>query len=138
MNPTRILKDLLQKDDSVETAYVFGSIAKGTSGPLSDIDIAVLLKESLTRRQRYERKLLLINEISSALRTDNFNLVIMNGSPLLLNYNIIRDGKLLKSENESRRVLYETSIMSRYLDRKYYEDMHVREGMKRMAKKGIL
>ena len=138
MNPTRVLKDLLQKDDSVETAYVFGSVAKGTSGPLSDIDIAVLLKESLTRRQRYERKLLLINEISSALRTDNFNLVIMNGSPLLLNYNIIRDGKLLKSENESRRVLYETSIMSRYLDRKYYEDMHVREGMKRMAKKGIL
>ncbi len=138
MNATRILKDLLRKDDSIQTAYLFGSVAKGRSGPLSDIDIAVLLKESLTPRERYEKRILLINEISSALRTDDVNLVIMNGSPLLLNYNIIRDGKLLKSENESRRVLYETSIMSRYLDRKFYEDMHVREGMKRIAERGIL
>lgn len=138
MNATRILKDLLQKDDSVQTAYIFGSVAKGRSGPLSDIDIAVLLKESLTPRERYEKRILLINEISSALRTDDVNLVIMNGSPLLLNYNIIRDGKLLESKNESRRVLYETSIMSRYLDRKFYEDMHVREGMKRIAERGIL
>ncbi|TET90379.1 MAG: nucleotidyltransferase domain-containing protein [Methanomassiliicoccales archaeon] len=138
MNATRILKDLLQKDDSVQTAYLFGSVAKGRSGPLSDIDIAVLLKESLTPRERYEKRILLINEISSALRTDDVNLVIMNGSPLLLNYNIIRDGKLLESKNESRRVLFETSIMSRYLDRKFYEDMHVREGMKRIAERGIL
>ncbi|MFQ6128734.1 MAG: nucleotidyltransferase domain-containing protein [Thermoplasmata archaeon] len=134
----RILKDLLREDDSIEVAYLFGSVARGRSGPLSDIDVAVFLKDSLGRRERHEKRLSLVNEISSALKTDEINVVIMNDSPLLLNFNIIRDGKVLKSKEESRRVLLETRIMSSYLDRKFYDDMHVREGMKRIAEKGIL
>ncbi len=138
MTLKRALKDLLRRKEYVEVAYLFGSKAIGKDGPLSDIDIAVFMKESLNPKERYERKLHLIGEISSILKRNDVNLVVINDSPLLLAFNIIKDGVVLECKEESRRVLLETSIMSRYLDRKFYEDKYVHRHMKRIAEKGIL
>lgn len=38
-------RPVLDEDPAVLFAYLFGSLARGTAGPLSDIDIAVCLKE---------------------------------------------------------------------------------------------
>jgi len=37
----------------------------------------------------------LINSISSILKTDKLDVVVMNKAPLLLNYNIIKEGRIL-------------------------------------------
>lgn len=41
----------LQKHQYIQAAYVFGSIAKGTEKPESDLDIAVQSKDQLTTEQ---------------------------------------------------------------------------------------
>lgn len=62
----------------------------------------------------------------------------MNDAPLLLNYNIIKEGRILDSKDELERVMFETHILSRYLDRRYYDERRVKMGIKRIAEKGIL
>jgi len=132
------VKGFLEKQEFVRVAYLFGSHAKGRVGLLSDVDIAVLLDGRLDKQERFDLRLKLINGISSLLKTDELDVVVMNDAPLLLNYNIIREGRVLDSKDEAERVRFETRILSRYLDRRYYDERHVKIGIERIAEKGIL
>jgi len=49
----------------------------------------------------------LIADLGNLLKTKNVDLVVLNDSPLLLAFNIIRDGIILKSD-EKRKVNFET------------------------------
>jgi len=120
----------------VELAYLFGSAARGELTTLSDIDVAVYLDESLSSEEKFKLQLDLIGELASALKTDKVDLVVMNDAPLLLSYNIIKYGKLVKSDGRTK-VRVESSILSRYLDMKYFFDRHTKLGIERMAKKGL-
>lgn len=113
------VKAFLEGEEDVTVAYLFGSRAKGGMGALSDIDIAVLLNRELDKQKTFDLRLRLINRISSILKTDKIDLVVMNMAPLSLNYSIISEGEILHSRDEMERVRFETHILSRYLDRKY-------------------
>jgi len=130
------VKKFLGKQDFVRVAYIFGSVAEGRQGPLSDFDFAVFLEENLSKRDIRDKKMFLINGISSIMRSDNFDLVIMNEASLLMKNNIIKHGKVLKSDRS--RMAFEARIMCDYLDRKYYEDMHANITLERISRKGIL
>ena len=132
------VKEFLKGHERVRVAYLFGSYAKGKAGPLSDLDIAVLLDGRLDKQESSDLRLRLINGISSILKTDKLDVVVMNDAPLLLNYNIISEGRVLDSKDEHERVMFETRILSRYLDRRYYDERHVKMGIQRIAEKGIL
>jgi len=112
----RYFKDKAQ----VKMAYLFGSMASERGGPLSDIDIGVLLDDDLDRVERSKVKLELISELTSLLKSDRIDLVIMNDAPVNLNYEIIKSRKPL-IENKSVKVDFEHYILSRYLDRRYYD-----------------
>ncbi len=45
------LRDYISKQEHVRLAYLFGSAATGKAGKLSDIDIAVLLDDLLSKKQ---------------------------------------------------------------------------------------
>jgi len=130
------LESVFDRHDFVRVAYLFGSAAQGKAGPLSDVDVGVFMDKRLDKKKMNRKKLMLVNEISDALNTDNFDLVVMNDAPLLLNYNIIKNGRVLKPGKE--RVQLETSLMSRYLDRKFYDDMYIRLSLDRISKEGLL
>lgn len=119
----------------MKLAYIFGSSVKEKKGKLGDIDIAVLLDERLSRRERSSLELDLISKLTSLLKTNSVDLVVMNDAPLLLNNNIIK-GIPLKSD-ESVRIKMEANILSRYLDRKYHIQKHARETIKRIAGAGL-
>lgn len=131
------LIDFLRSQKYIVFAYLFGSVAKGKEGKLSDLDLAVFMNESLSKREKFDLQLKLISEITSILKTDKVDLVVMNDAPLLLNYNIIKHGKLLK-DDERERIRIETNVLSSYLDRKYYVDRHTKEAIKRIAGEGLL
>ncbi len=135
---TSKLRNFLKKQDFVRVAYIFGSAAKGTSGPLSDIDLAFYLDERLSKKQMFDKKLFLINEISRILNTDKFDIVIMNEANLLFNFNIIKDGKVLDCKDEHFRILFETDTMSKSLDREYYDLMYIKKDFERIEREGIL
>jgi predicted nucleotidyltransferase len=114
-------------------AYLFGSTAREEANCLSDIDIAVLLDDSLTGKEAFDLQLRLIVDLGDLLKTKNVDLVVLNDSPLLLSFNIIRDGIILKSD-ERKRVGFEIRIMSRYYDEQYYIERHMKRTIERMSK----
>ncbi|WP_410508057.1 nucleotidyltransferase domain-containing protein [Methanosarcina hadiensis] len=130
------LKEFFSGFENVTLAYLFGSTVRGESNCLSDIDIAVLLDDTLLQNESFDLQLELISELTGFLKTNNVDLVVLNDSPLLLTYNIIRDGIILKSD-EPLRVKFETKIMSRYLDERYHIERHAKESLKRIAKSGF-
>lgn len=132
------VKGFLEDQEYVSVAYLLGSGAKGGMGALSDVDIGVLLDGELDKQETLDLRLRLINCLSSILKTDNIDVMVMNTASLSLNYNIISEGKVLDSKDERKRVRFETRILSRYLDRRYYHEKHVEGGIKRIAEKGIL
>ncbi|AKB63339.1 type VII toxin-antitoxin system MntA family adenylyltransferase antitoxin [Methanosarcina mazei] len=130
------LRDFLSGVGSVKLAYLFGSTARGESNCLSDIDIAVLFDDALLRKESFDPQVELISELTCILKTDNVDLVVLNDSPLLLTYNIIREGIILKSD-EPLRVKFETKMMSRYLDERYHIERHAKESLKRISESGF-
>lgn len=83
------LGNYFKDKDEVRLAYLFGSVADEKEGPLSDIDIEVLLDDKLDRTARARLKLRMISELTSILGSDRIDLVIMNDAPPHLNYEIM-------------------------------------------------
>ena len=129
--------EFLSTQERVKLAYLFGSVAEGKEGKLSDVDIAVFLDESLSKKEKFSLQLKLISELTGILKTDKVDLTVMNNAPLLLNYNIIKHGKIFKDDLETK-IRVESGILSDYLDMKYYIDRHTDLAIKRIAKRGLL
>ncbi len=129
------IEDCIKKYPVV-TAYIFGSEAKGTSGLLSDIDIAVFMQEGVDKAERFDLRLRLSNELS-AIMSKTSDLVILNDSPVQLSYEIIRYGKLIFCSNQSVRVDLEVHILSKYLDRRYYDKRHAELTLQKIASGGF-
>jgi predicted nucleotidyltransferase len=75
----------------------------------------------------------LISELTSILKTDRIDLVIMNAAPISLNYEIIMANHPLLVRDEGNRIEFEHRIMSRYLDRRYYDKRWTAEFLKQVA-----
>lgn len=118
------LENLLKNYKVVRLAYVFGSYAKNDVGKLSDIDIAVLLEQGIKKNRISKLKLKLIHDISIAIKTNKIDLIIMNNAPLSINHEVIKEGRLIVCKDNSEKNNFETYIMSRYLDMKYYIKRH--------------
>ncbi len=130
------LIEYFSSKDSIILAYLFGSTVRGDTGGLSDVDIGVLLDEKISKKDRFDMELNLISEIATLIKKNKIDLVVLNEAPLLLAYNIIRKGIILKS-NETERVNFETKILSKYMDEKYYIKRHTEETLKRIAEVGF-
>jgi len=136
----KIEKDVveyLSKQERVKLAYLFGSVAEGKEGKLSDIDLAVFLDESLSKKERFNLQLKLMSEMSSILKTDKVDLIVMNDAPLSLNYEIIKANHPLLVRDKGEKIDFEHGILSRYLDRRYYEKRWAAEFLKKVAERGI-
>ncbi len=130
------LIDLFHSTDSVNFAYLFGSTVRGDANKLSDVDIAVMLDESLSKKDMLNEELNLISELTRVLKSDKIDLVVLNDAPLLLKFNIIKNGHVLKSD-ETKRIAFETGVMSRYLDEQYYIKRHNDMTLQRIARSGF-
>lgn len=107
------LREALERHDDVLVAYLFGSTARGTAGPLSDVDVAVLLQED---GDPLERQLDLVGEVSSAIGSDLVDVILLNEASIALAYRVLRDGRLIFSRDERARIQHRVSTVDRYLD----------------------
>jgi uncharacterized protein len=99
----------------IKLVYVFGSMATGKAGPLSDYDFAVYLDEK-NATERFNLRLTLMGELSQILDTDKIDLCILNDiEGPELKYNMIKEGKLI-FEKEPFKVLVEPRILNEYFD----------------------
>lgn len=116
-------KMFLEKDPDILLAYLFGSQAQGETGPLSDIDLAVLLKPA-SKRGFFEKKLTLLSELAAIFGRDDLDLVILNEAPLVLKYHILKDGKPLFIRDEELHINIIQKTISEYLDFKPILNSH--------------
>jgi predicted nucleotidyltransferase len=70
--------DYLQSRPDIEFAYLFGSIGREKRLPLSDVDIAIYLKDSI---EIHERKMEILGALIDLLETDEIDLVILDRAP---------------------------------------------------------
>lgn len=75
----------------VRLAFLFGSVAEKRTHSQSDIDIAVFY----TKKTTLNRHVLLINDISYLLETDNLDVVNMNSASTFILHDILSFGNLL-------------------------------------------
>lgn len=108
-------------------AYLFGSQVKGDIGRLSDVDIALYLDEDLNDSKRFNMKLKIMGELSALFKRDDIDIVILNDAYPLLEHRIIKQGEVIFSEDEKKRVDYEVKAVMRYLDFKPFIEKHTKE-----------
>ncbi|MBF8277346.1 MAG: nucleotidyltransferase [Candidatus Brocadiaceae bacterium] len=120
------IRTILSQNHWVSFAYLFGSRAQGKAGSRSDWDIAVYITDAELERNPVWQKIKIEDEISLALKTDNIQVVILNGldAPLFA-FNIISKGIVLADKNQESRVTFECNTLRRFHDWQYYLDRHL-------------
>lgn len=110
------LVEEFKRDKNIAALYLFGSYAKDKIKPLSDIDIAVLLKKNVPSRKYWDLKIGLISKITPILSTDEVDFVVLNEAPYELAYNILKEGKILFCRDENACGEFREKTVSDYLD----------------------
>ncbi|MCX5846423.1 MAG: nucleotidyltransferase domain-containing protein [Deltaproteobacteria bacterium] len=119
--------EFCKRQDDIIGLYIFGSRASGTHGPLSDIDIAVLLPQGLGRDVYNKKELFYLGKANELLHTDDVSFVVLNKAPLTIQYGVITDSKVLYAKDEEARLSYEETVIDRYMDFKPVLDEYDRE-----------
>ena len=100
--------------DGVIAVYLFGSFARGSERPESDVDIAVLYADApaktfdglpLALEERLERQL------GRAVQV-----VVLNHASADLIHHVLMDGKLLIDRDPSSRIQFEVRARNEYFD----------------------
>jgi predicted nucleotidyltransferase len=106
-----LLNDFFLRDSNVVFAYLFGGMLKDRPSPLSDVDIAVYVKDM--KKVDY---LGMFGKIADILGTDEIDLVILNNAPLSLTGRILQGRKVLVDKKPFVRHLFESRILREFFD----------------------
>lgn len=113
----RCLARYSRRRPEILAAYLFGSVARGQAGPLSDVDIAFLLEPAhrhLAHSLAYQASRL--SDLMALLKTDAVDLVLLPAPSPLLQHRILRDKHVLFCRNDRRRLAFEIRASQTYLD----------------------
>ena len=116
----------LLKRHPLTAAYLFGSQANGATGPLSDVDIALLFPRAFKRHDREAISTRIFNEVTTLLGTDELDLVVLETSPVLLRYDIVTRGQLLFTKDKEATDRFHFETIQLFEDFRYHIDTRLR------------
>jgi predicted nucleotidyltransferase len=118
------------EQEGIAAAWLFGSVARGTPRPGSDVDVGVLFQED--QPQTLEGLHFDLEwEMEKLLRIP-VQLVVLNRASVDLIVRVLRDGKLLVERDRSKRVRFEVKSRFEYWDLEPYLRMYRKlEGARR-------
>ena len=99
----------LKKYSRVVAIILFGSYAKRQIKPLSDIDIAVIIKDADKKTE---------TEVASYSSKD-FDVVPFHRLPLYIQFEVLKHGKLLFLRDKSYFLRIKIQVLREYLDNIY-------------------
>lgn len=102
--------------EDVSTAWVFGSVARGGAGPLSDIDVAVLPAAGLDRAARVELALSLAGRLQGALGIDRVDVVSLPDAGATLAHRVVTEGVRVFGEGLRAATEAEIRAVTTYWD----------------------
>lgn len=130
MNPAEIVETARRffeaRNDGIVCVYLFGSVARGTAGPGSDLDVAVLYENPPTRTLEGSG-VGLGGELEAVIGLP-VDLVVLNRAPVDLVHRVLRDGILLVERDRNARVRFEVAVRNEYFDLKPHLDRYRRAG----------
>ena len=98
--------EIIKSDPNVIAIYLFGSHAKGEATPLSDIDIAVILKNPTSESEA---------DIGS-LSSPEIDVVLFHRLPLHIRYEVFKYGKEIFVRDEEKLLEIKLKVIREYLD----------------------
>jgi predicted nucleotidyltransferase len=112
--------------EGLAAAYLFGSTARGTARPGSDIDIGVLYRDEPP--PGLEGLAFHLEAALEELLHLPVQVVVLNHAPVDLAKRILRDGKLLLDRDHSHRVRFEVRTRQEFWDLEPYLRQYRRMG----------
>jgi predicted nucleotidyltransferase len=102
------------RGEDLACVYLFGSQARGTAGPASDVDLGVLLVTDPPRTlEGLGIDLAADLEARIGRRVD---LVVLNRAPADLVHRVLRNGVLVCERDRSARIRFEVQARNAYFD----------------------
>lgn len=98
----------------VSAVYLFGSRARGSARPDSDVDIGVLYATAPAPTLAAQP---FLDEANLAEQLElPVQIIVMNTAPVDLTHRILTDGRLLVERNRSHRIRFEVQARNEYFD----------------------
>lgn len=111
----------------ISIVYLFGSASKGRISPMSDIDIGVVFNDTHMLKSMSETYVKLYKIFAELYPSFTIDIVFLQSAPLTLQYDAIRNGRVLFETDPKLRADYEANVMEMYLDfmpvLKVFDDM---------------
>jgi len=127
------LSQALETEADLSFAYLFGSVAKGRNGPLSDVDVAVYFHPAGNSRSRFDRRIKLMSKLGRALQQNDVDVVSLHDVSLDLAFEILAYGKLIISKADAQKAAFIFETLRKYHDaapRRKFEWDIIRERIK--------
>ena len=100
----------------LKEAYLFGSWAQGRALPTSDVDIALVLTESLPPYERLQLELTIEGEVEEASGISPVDVRVINDAPLLVKGRILQEGIRVYEGDRQKRIAFEVLTLQQYHD----------------------
>jgi predicted nucleotidyltransferase len=115
--------------ERIAAAYVFGSSASGKTTPLSDIDVAIVIRDDCDRHQRanvvQETELTLMRSRPG----ETFDVHDLDDLPIAIAGRAVTEGKLVFERDPVARVRAEVAVRMAYYDSAWLEQATLEEGL---------
>lgn len=105
----------VERRPEITAAYLFGSAAAGHMRWDSDVDVAVLVEESVPKERTFDLEAELAAELEPKLRR-RLDLVVLNRAPLLLRYMVYRANRPVFERDPGRAHIFQAQSLSRWYD----------------------
>ena len=128
------LANFFKKESNAIGVFIYGSYAKGKQTSVSDIDIAVLTKNKLTRKESTEKRIQYSLSLSKLLKK-NVDVVLLRDAPLLLRFNIFKEGEKVYVVDKKMVNDFKARAIVEYLDFKPLEDFFFYNMIKKMEER---
>jgi uncharacterized protein len=106
--------DTCSAQPGVVAVYVFGSVARETASPDSDVDVAVLF-DRIPARTLAGPRFTLEGDLERALER-RVDLAVLNDAPVDLRTRVLRDGRLILDRDRSARIAFEVRTRNEAFD----------------------
>jgi predicted nucleotidyltransferase len=113
------VKRVLAEDDTIVFAYIFGGLAEGKVKPLSDLDIAVYIRDT---SDLAEYKINLFGRIANSIGTSELDLIILNTASISITGRILQKKQILIDKYPTVRHTYESLTLRKFFDFKVKEE----------------
>lgn len=114
----RSLGPTLQQCPGVLFAYLFGGATVSPLKPLSDVDVAVYLDDSVDPA---EGRLEAIGVVTTHLQTDEVDLLVLNTAPTAVTGRVLQTRRVIFDRDPFRRHLFESLALREFFDFRIFE-----------------